>query len=103
MKRQASVSSNSSQGSDEGDNAFTKEKVEAAGRTYMVTPKKTMYRMHAHINPFNPLSMSYPRSPDFVDWSLSYPSQFNLPDRPKNNGDKIMINTKKHPVEGDYK
>lgn len=57
---------------------FSKANVEAEGRIYVNTPKKTKYRMHAHINPFNPLNYDFPSTPDHVDWSIHYPSYYNI-------------------------
>lgn len=79
---------------------FTKEQVEAEGRMYVKTPKKTQYRMHAHINPFNPLSFDFPATPDHVDWSIHYPMHYGIPN---NNDNKVVVNTKKHPIPGAYK
>ena len=58
-------------------------------------PKKNEHRMHAHINPFQHMTWPTPLNPRFVDWSPHYPSFFNLPN---NNDDKIVTNTKDHPI-----
>jgi len=77
---------------------FNKEAILKEGREYVAMPKKGLHRMHAHINPFNPLSIAHPSDPTYVDWSLHYPSFYGL----KNPGD-IYVNTKKYEVKGDYK
>ena len=51
--------------------------------------------MHAHINPFAPLSMPTPQNPRFVDWGLHYPSYYGSTD---NNKNRVVVNTKQHPV-----
>lgn len=63
-------------------------------------PKKNEHRMHAHINPFNPLNMPTPLNYTFADWSLHYPSIYGLPN---NNDNRIVVNTKLHSVTYDQK
>jgi tRNA (guanine-N7-)-methyltransferase len=77
---------------------FSKEEVAKQGFTYINMPKKSLHRTHAHINPFNPLSIAHPKNPSFVDWSQHYPVAYGLP-----NPGKVVVNTKKYPVEGNYK
>jgi len=36
-------------------------------------PKKSKYRMRAHINPLNRITYPVPISPNYVDWKLHYP------------------------------
>ena len=57
---------------------FSKEEVEAKGIKYVNMTKKSLHRMHAHINPFNPLSIPYPINTDYVDWSLHYPHFYGI-------------------------
>lgn len=65
-------------------------------REYVCMPKKTKYRMRAHINPLNEFRDPVPASPAHVDWSLHFPAFFGILD---NNDDKVCCNTKKHPLE----
>ncbi|KAF4549443.1 tRNA (guanine-N(7)-)-methyltransferase-like protein [Elsinoe fawcettii] len=37
-------------------------------------PKKKFYRQRAHANPFSDHALTYPASPDLMDWSTHYPS-----------------------------
>jgi hypothetical protein len=60
-------------------------------------PKKGLYRMHAHINPFNPLSIPFPLNTTYVDWAQHYPALYNKPNN------TIAVNTKKHPITNNYK
>lgn len=53
--------------------------------------------MHAHINPFNPLSIAFPLNTTYVDWSLHYPALYKVDNQ------VVVVNTKKYPVKGDYK
>jgi len=62
-------------------------------------PRKTNHRMHAHINPFNPLNFDHPINTRFVDWSVHYPLFYGIKD---NNKNKIVVNTKKNPMPGSY-
>lgn len=64
-------------------------------REYICMPKKTKYRMRAHVNPLNDPNFPVPKSPEYVDWSVHYPAFFGKLD---NNEDKICCNTKKHPI-----
>ena len=83
----------------ERDDAKEETKEEAGAPTKRVNmPKKNKHRMHAHINPFGQLQMAYPRNADFVDWSIHYPSHFEIPN---NNGNKIYVNTKQYPCTYD--
>ena len=59
-------------------------------------PKKNNHRMHAHINPFAPLHMPTPLNTKFADWALHYPHYYDSTD---NNKDRIVVNTKVHPIE----
>lgn len=59
-------------------------------------PKKNNHRMHAHINPFNTLNMPTPQNTRFTDWSLHYPSFYGSKD---NNKDRVVVNTRLHPVD----
>ena len=71
--------------------------MEKKGLKYVNMPKKSLHRMHAHINPFNPLSIPFPINTDYVDWSLHYPSFY---------GEKtntIVVNTNKYKVPESYK
>lgn len=76
---------------------FSKEEVEKQGRKYVNMPKKGHHRMHAHINPFNPLHIAHPRNTTYVDWSEHYPKYYGKAN------DTIVINTKKYPTKNDYK
>jgi len=40
-------------------------------------PKKSKFRMRAHINPLSEINYPLPFSPDFVDWSIHFPLFFN--------------------------
>lgn len=55
--------------------------------------------MHAHINPFNPLSIPFPKNTDYVDWSLHYPAFYN---NKTNNNNTIVVNTNKYKVHDSY-
>lgn len=70
------ITSNDSDSGDDRDEFiyFERKDVENKGLKYVNMPKKGHYRMHAHINPFNPLSIPFPINTDYVDWSLHYPS-----------------------------
>jgi hypothetical protein len=59
---------------------FSKDQVEKAGRKYVNMPKKGLYRMHAHINPFNPLHIAHPLNTTFVEWAEHYPAFYNIKD-----------------------
>jgi len=63
-------------------------------------PKKSKFRMHAHINPFGALTWPVPQNTKFVDWSLHYPAFFGLEN---NNEGKIVTNTGKYPLNYDDK
>ena len=77
---------------------FSKEDVVKQGFTYINMPKKSLHRTYAHINPFNPLSIAHPKNPSFVDWSQHYPAAYGHA-----NPGKVVVNTKKYPVDGSYK
>ena len=96
MKRTASQRS-ASLSSHEDDDLYSKADVEAQGRKYVNMPKKALHRMHAHINPFNPLNMDHPLNPDYCDWAAHYPQHYGSDQLP------IVVNTKKYPVPGQYK
>jgi len=57
---------------------FASSTVDGVKRIKM--PKKNKHRMHAHINPFNALTIPVPRDPSHVDWSIHYPTIFGIPD-----------------------
>jgi len=71
MKRTFSQANKANDSSSEDDGLifFSKDEVEKQGRAYVKMPKKTNHRMHAHINPFNPLSIAFPINASYVDWS----------------------------------
>ena len=69
-------------------------------REYCTMPKKTNYRMRAHVNPLNEPNFPIPQSPEWVDWSLHFPAYFGKLD---NNEDKIVCNTTKFPLTYDTK
>lgn len=75
---------------------FTKEEIEKQGRTYVKMPKKGAHRMHAHINPFNPLHIAHPINTTYVDWAEHYPHYYGQPN------DSIVINTNKYPTKNAY-
>ena len=60
-------------------------------------PKKSLHRMHAHINPFNPLSIPFPINTDYVDWSMHYPHFYGI------KTDQVVVNTNKYKVLEGYK
>ncbi|WEW55730.1 tRNA (guanine-N(7)-)-methyltransferase (tRNA(m7G46)-methyltransferase) [Emydomyces testavorans] len=60
---------------------FRKER-EEAGEIRM--PKKRLYRQRAHANPFSDHQLSYPISPDHMDWSVHFPAYVD-PDPTKTN------------------
>lgn len=64
-------------------------------RKYVNMPKKTLYRMRAHVNPLNEFKHPIPQSPEWVDWSKHYPAFFGILD---NNDDKWVCNTPKYPL-----
>lgn len=66
----------------------TTEIIDTMGRKreYVSMPKKTKYRMRAHINPLNTFGYPVPKSPEWVDWKLHYPAFYGKLD---NNDDKI--------------
>ena len=67
----------------------------AKGWKMINMPKKSKYRMRAHINPLGNINFPVPFSPTYVDWSLHFPSAFGNED---NNGDKMYNNTGKYPI-----
>jgi len=75
IERAESEDSNESH---EEEDVFTKQLVEAEGRTYVNKPRKALHRMHAHINPFNPLSFDFPKDSNYVDWSVHYPQHYGI-------------------------
>ena len=77
---------------------FSREEIEKSGRKYVNLPKKSLHRMHAHINPFNPLYEKHPLNHRFVDWSQHYPHAFGL----KPDETQIVCNTKKYPIKNAY-
>ena len=100
MKRTHEQANSQSESEDDIDEHlyFTKDDVEKTGRKYVNMPKKGLYRMHAHINPFNPLTIAHPLNTTYVDWAEHYPHFYGFKDQ-----QTIVVNTKKHPVKGDYK
>ena len=83
---------------EEDNHSEPKDNSEEAPLKYVNMPKKNKHRMHAHINPFNSLTFACPRNPRFADWSIHYPSYYNIPN---NNGNKIFVNTGKYQVNYD--
>ena len=81
---------------DNADNVHLQEENVEIKRVNM--PKKNKHRMHAHINPFNTLTFAHPKNTRFTDWSIHYPSSYNLPN---NNNNRIVINTGKYSVNYD--
>ena len=65
-------------------------------REYCTMPKKTKYRMRAHINPLNAFRAPIPADPSWVDWSLHYPAFFGHKD---NLNDQKFCNTDRYPIE----
>eukprot|EP00345_Euplotes_harpa_P002700 CAMPEP_0168332192 /NCGR_PEP_ID=MMETSP0213-20121227/8812_1 /TAXON_ID=151035 /ORGANISM="Euplotes harpa, Strain FSP1.4" /LENGTH=272 /DNA_ID=CAMNT_0008336171 /DNA_START=301 /DNA_END=1120 /DNA_ORIENTATION=+ len=63
-------------------------------------PKKTNYRMRAHINPLNEFKHPIPPSPEWVDWSVHFPAFFGILD---NNEDKLVANVAEFPACYDKK
>jgi tRNA (guanine-N7-)-methyltransferase len=61
-------------------------------------PKKNKHRMYAHINPFNTMTIAYPRNTRFTDWSIHYPSFYGSTN---NNCNRIVVNTNKYQVTYD--
>ncbi|QVM12118.1 tRNA (guanine-N(7)-)-methyltransferase (tRNA(m7G46)-methyltransferase) [Coccidioides posadasii str. Silveira] len=47
-------------------------------------PRKRLYRQRAHANPFSDHHLSYPISPDHMDWSIHFPAYVD-PDESKTN------------------
>lgn len=64
-------------------------------REYVCMPKKTKYRMRAHVNPLNQFNYPVPPSPEWVDWRLHFPAYYGILD---NNEDKKYANTKLYPL-----
>ena len=61
-------------------------------------PKKSNFRMHAHINPLSAPQFPVPFKPSYVDWSLHFPAAYGVAD---NNGDKVVCNTHQYPLTYD--
>ncbi|KAF2153076.1 putative methyltransferase [Myriangium duriaei CBS 260.36] len=47
-------------------------------------PKKKFYRQRAHANPFSDHQLSYPASPDLMDWATHYPAFAEDKPQPEN-------------------
>lgn len=58
-------------------------------------PKKSKFRTRAHVNPMGDLNIPTPLNPDYIDWSLHYPSFFGIADNRKN---QMFANTYKFPI-----
>lgn len=43
-------------------------------------PQKRHYRQRAHANPFSDHALSYPVSPDAIDWAALYPTSPSTPE-----------------------
>ncbi|XP_053991003.1 uncharacterized protein LOC128883053 [Hylaeus volcanicus] len=62
--------------------------------TNSTLPRKCFFRQRAHCNPLSDAYLSYPPSPDYVDWRLHYPSFFK-----SNDTEKLYLNTTSHPID----
>ncbi|KAI2014512.1 tRNA (guanine-N(7)-)-methyltransferase (tRNA(m7G46)-methyltransferase) [Ophidiomyces ophidiicola] len=51
-----------------------RKKMEAQHGGPVQMPKKRLYRQRAHANPFSDHQLSYPISPDHMDWSVHFPA-----------------------------
>lgn len=103
MKRTAIEREIIEQDNIEEESSYENNKADDAmldGVKRMKMPKKNKHRMHAHINPFNALTIPVPKDPSFVDWSIHYPTVFGIP---KNNNNKMVVNTAKYPITYDIK
>jgi len=78
---------------DDGENSPVSAAQQPTKRVKM--PKKNKFRMQAHINPFNPLTMPTPQNPRFVDWSIHFPTKFGVEN---NNENKIVVNSYSYPI-----
>lgn len=83
---------------DDAAHSEPEEASEEAPLTRVNMPKKNKHRMHAHINPFNALTMAHPRNTRFADWSIHYPAFYSIPN---NNGNKVFVNTGKYQIDYD--
>ena len=59
-------------------------------------PKKSKYRMRAHCNPLAEISIPYPITPKYVDWSEHFPKILGKSDK---ENCEIYNNTKKFPIK----
>ncbi|KAL8425407.1 hypothetical protein Efla_003635 [Eimeria flavescens] len=57
-------------------------------------PKKAEYRQRAHCNPLADSFLTYPPSPDFVDWSRHFPKIFGVSPPPP-----MCLNTSDYPIQ----
>ncbi|KAL8275481.1 hypothetical protein Esti_000432 [Eimeria stiedai] len=64
------------------------------GRSGHRRPKKAEYRQRAHCNPLADSFLTYPPSPDFVDWRKHFPKPFGAPP-PQH----LCLNTADYPVD----
>ena len=60
---------------EEGSDSELSEEVkeDAATNKKVKMPKKSKYRMRAHINPLNRVNYPFPLTPSHVNWKLHYP------------------------------
>ncbi|PFH32414.1 tRNA -methyltransferase family protein [Besnoitia besnoiti] len=65
-----------------------------AAESALVKPKKAAYRQRAHCNPLADSYIVYPRSPDFVDWSMHFPAFFPEAPGPRD----LALNTEQYPI-----
>ena len=68
------------------------------GRVKKLMPKKTLYRMRAHINPLSAPNFPVPFKPSYVDWSVHFPKAYGIDN---NNDGKICLNTPQFPITYD--
>lgn len=80
------------------DNSEQEEHSENTAKKYVNMPKKNKHRMYAHINPFNTMTIAYPKNTRFADWSIHYPAFYGVAN---NNNNRIVVNTAKYPVTYD--
>lgn len=60
---------------DESDSNLSEEDKEedTKANKKVKMPKKSKYRMRAHINPLNRVNFPFPLTPNHVNWKLHYP------------------------------
>mmetsp|Transcript_41770 Transcript_41770/g.43773 ORF Transcript_41770/g.43773 Transcript_41770/m.43773 type:complete len:359 (-) Transcript_41770:117-1193(-) len=63
--------------------------------SYIGLPHKAKYRMRAHCNPLNDLSISYPLCPNQVDWKMHYGLAIA---NSQDENIKVFNNTKVYPI-----